>query len=163
MPFNIIVTIDDVKKVFRTILAILSFEDYSFTMNYNVIDLTIEPDPLNVRLDVTLEEWKLGCSAAYDYLLMNKNILTRFTHIFVPGTIVDTHVYSRIIFLVFKVIYYDRVGLETFLSLREFFQGRNKRKVNRVGGTNATPVRSKYKHIKEIFVWYRNKHAHDIH
>jgi hypothetical protein len=121
MPLNTIVTIDDVKKVFQTILTILYSEDYSFKMYDNVIDLTIEPDPLNVRLEVTLEEWKLGCSAAYDYLLSNRDILSRFTEIFVPGSTVDAKVYSRIIFLVFKVIYYERLGLKTFLSLRRFF------------------------------------------
>lgn len=109
-----------IKTMVRMILGVLATEDVSIEMdNSNFIDLTIEFDLVKAWLDVSFDEWSLGCCRTYRYLLENRDVLANFANILLstPGTSVDETLCSKLMLLVFEVIYYYRLGPGVFPSL----------------------------------------------
>lgn len=106
----------------KILLGLLQFEDISLRDQDDGIDLALNGNPLNLQVEVSPEEWRHGCLTTYKYLLKNRYVLNRYPLVFLPGTRVDAQLYARIIFLVFKVIYYERLGIDVLLSLHLVFK-----------------------------------------
>lgn len=110
-----------IKTMVRMISGVLTFEDFSIKIDNHhtkFIDLTVKSDLAEAWLNVSLVEWRHGCHCAHDYLENNGYVLANIPTHFVPGGSIDAKFYSSVILFVFEVIYYYRLGPDTFRSLQ---------------------------------------------
>jgi hypothetical protein len=110
-------TISDI--MVQTTLEVLAIQDVDLKVDDNpFIDLTLELDLVNQWLDVSFDEWRLGCRQTILYLQEHRDILAYYANLLIQGTSINETFCSKVMLLVFQVIYYYRLGEEVYESLQ---------------------------------------------
>lgn len=105
--------------MFQTILEVLAIQDVDLKFDHNpFIDLTLEFDLVKQWLDVSFDEWRLGCHQTNLYLQEHRDILENYANLLIQGTSINETFCSKVMLLVFQVIYYNRLGPEVYESLQ---------------------------------------------